>query len=76
MTRALDTRKLKCPATGKSAFVDEERALRALQSLWEDEHGTHDARHGAMPRKVYRCPECGWWHLSHLGDHERRSAPE
>lgn len=61
MTRALRPSQLRCPVTGKQAYVDSETALQALERIWT---GEHENRHGRMPRKVYRCRECGWWHLS------------
>jgi len=60
--KALDRKQLKCPVTNKSAFVDEKRALAVVSKLrqvpdWVD-------RHGGVAKAVYKCPHCGWWHLT------------
>jgi hypothetical protein len=52
----------RCPETGKRAWVDEESATEALERAWRSKHWEN--RHGRMPKRVYRCPSCGWWHFS------------
>jgi hypothetical protein len=67
MTKALTPQDLTCKTTGKRMFVNEEAALRGMQNVWER---SSRKKTGApwtsthMPRKVYECPACGWWHLS------------
>jgi len=62
----LDPAKLKCPETGKTAYVDEATAMRAIERAWTSPNWVN--RHGRMPTRAYQCPDCGWWHMT--------SAPE
>lgn len=57
-----------CPVTGKAKYTSPERAERAMEKLWRE---GNDGRHGRMPRKVYECEHCGWWHLSSSVQDER-----
>ena len=52
---------LRCPANGKAAYVDETSALQRLEIAWTRAQRT---AHAPLPCRAYRCPECGWWHLS------------
>jgi predicted RNA-binding Zn-ribbon protein involved in translation (DUF1610 family) len=58
MTRALRPGDLRCPATGKQAYVDKETALQHMNVVYRKE-----AR-GRTPARVYRCQSCGWWHMT------------
>jgi hypothetical protein len=70
MSTVLTSHDLRCPATGKAAFVDEETAERHLLRRLH-EHGYE----GWRPRSVYRCSECHWWHLaSHAREKANHSA--
>lgn len=60
--RALTTADLRCPVTGKRAFVDEESAMAAIERAWTNKKWRPD--HGQMPKRAYRCDECGWWHMT------------
>lgn len=62
MTRALTASDLRCPTTGKRAYVDEETAIRAVEKAWRSKDW--QSRHGRMPRRAYRCDDCGWWHMT------------
>jgi hypothetical protein len=61
-----------CP-TGKLVYSTRTKAIRAL-----DRVRTERLRVVVVPELVessaYRCPNCGWWHLSHLSRSSRRIA--
>lgn len=65
--RVLTKADLKCRTSGKRMFVDAVEAEDAMRLAWE-EKDRHRNTHGRMPRKVYECPDCGWWHLSSRPD--------
>lgn len=48
------TTKTRCEATRKFQYVDEEQAIAAALRR----------SRAAGPLRVYRCPACGWWHLT------------
>jgi hypothetical protein len=60
--RALNQGDLRCPASGKVAYVTEERALKAIEGAWLS--GRWENRHGQMASRAYECPACGWWHMT------------
>ena len=62
--RVLSPTDLRCPVNGKRAYVNEEVALAALEAAWTQRQTSTRRTPTAFPRKIYRCPECGWWHLS------------
>ena len=57
--KALVAQNLRCPKTKKAAYVDEPTALRYSNIIMKQ--GGYD---GKMPRRAYRCKDCGWWHLT------------
>lgn len=44
-------RRMRCPKTGKTQFRAYGKAAKVGARL-------------AVPPRVYRCPECGFWHLT------------
>lgn len=72
MSHVLTKASMRCPATGKAAFVDEERALRELERALTSERWENV--HGHQPSRVYRCAKCGWWHLTSKRSREESSA--
>jgi hypothetical protein len=59
----------KCPSSGKRVYYKEHLASRAVSFA---------ATRGELPpMRHYKCPECGWWHLSKVesrsSDKERRA---
>lgn len=66
MTRALTSGDLRCPTTGKVAYVSEARATTAIEKAWQS--GKWRPEHGAMPKRAYQCDECGWWHMTSRRD--------
>lgn len=60
--RALTTADLRCPATGKRAFVDEATAMAAIERAWTRK--SWRSEHGRMPSRAYLCADCGWWHMT------------
>ena len=63
MMRALTVDDLRCPQTGKRAYVDEATALENVGKVWEMGQNL-DERHGRMPKAAYQCEHCGWWHMT------------
>lgn len=57
--KALTKQDLRCPTTGKASFVDRETADREVNMILK-----RAGYEGRVPRKVYACQHCGWWHLS------------
>jgi len=60
--KALTRSDLRCPKSGKRAYVDEETALEHVEKAWTTENWNPE--HGAMPVRAYRCEDCGWWHMT------------
>jgi hypothetical protein len=54
---------LRCPVSRKRAYPTRERALDALERAWQRPQCSTPSA-SPFPVKVYRCPECAWWHLS------------
>ncbi len=51
-----------CPTTGKRGYLSERACWRDIERAWTDP--TWKAKlHGRMPRRAYRCPSCGLWHM-------------
>lgn len=63
MTKVLTLGDLRCPVTGKSAYVSKRRALRIIDRAKQIEEWDY-ARHGGKPKRAYKCPHCGWWHIT------------
>jgi len=59
---SVDVRKLKCPKTGKAAYLDEERANHIIELAWTAPDWRND--HGKMPIRAYLCSFCEYWHLT------------
>ena len=51
-------------SSGKYAHPSRKQARQHLRSLKRRGIGVHD---------VYRCPECGAWHLTHYPKHQSRA---
>lgn len=57
-----------CPS-GKVVFLQPGKASQQAREL--------SARHNAeAPNKVYRCPQCGYFHTTHLKDRVQRRREE
>lgn len=56
---ALEPHTLRCPTTGKHAYVNRRRAEHVLR---EAATRRHDGR--PIPTRAYRCPDCKWFHLT------------
>jgi hypothetical protein len=66
--RALTTRDLRCPVTHKQAYLDEATALEYLEKAWtRKDWDPKKAGHTEMPKRVYQCNDCGWWHMTSKG---------
>jgi hypothetical protein len=63
VTVVLRPEDLRCPSSGKRAYLTEELALDVLERAWLRPQLSPPSA-SPFPVKVYRCPECGWWHLS------------
>jgi len=60
--KALSSGDLRCPASGKIAYVTEERVMKAIEGAWVS--GRWENHHGQMASRAYLCPDCGWWHMT------------
>ena len=58
MTRVLEPSALKCPATNKQSYADERTAQEHMAKVYTKE------QRDKTPVRVYRCEECGWWHMT------------
>ena len=47
-----------CPETGKRSYASRGRALACMVPHLHARSGWKP------PHRVYRCPHCGWWHLT------------
>jgi hypothetical protein len=43
-------------------YVDELTAMEWVERARTDP--AWENRHGQPPTRVYRCPDCGWWHMT------------
>lgn len=54
----------KCETTGKACYLSKGHALSAT---------LHRAVKGGQPLRAYRCPDCGFWHMTSQ-THSKRKA--
>lgn len=63
LVKVLTLADLRCPTTGKSAYVSKRRALAVIERAKQVPEWDY-ARHGGKPKRAYKCPHCGWWHIT------------